>query len=132
MNDCVFCKIIKGELPSKTLYEDDIAKVIMSIDPVTNGHLLVIPKQHQVNILDIDEKFLSHSFKIIRDTLYPMLKEKLNCEGLTLLENNFLGQEIKHFHIHLIPRYENDNANPVANTEILQDLDTVYSTLSSK
>ena len=75
MNDCVFCKIINGNLPSKTLYEDEIVKVIMSIDPITNGHLLVIPKNHQVNILDIDETFISHSFKLIKETLYPMLKE---------------------------------------------------------
>ena len=68
MNDCVFCKIIKGELPSKTLYEDETTKVIMSIDPITNGHLLVIPKQHQVNILDIDEKLISNSFKLIKET----------------------------------------------------------------
>ena len=130
MNDCVFCKIIKGELPSKTLYEDETTKVIMSIDPITNGHLLVIPKQHQVNILDIDDSFISNSFKLIKETLYPMLKEKLNCEGLTLLENNFLGQEIKHFHIHLIPRYKDDNAEPLANKELLKDLDEVYNELT--
>ena len=130
MNDCVFCKIINGSLPSKTLYEDEILKVIMSIDPITNGHLLVIPKNHQVNILDIDETFISHSFKLIREKLYPMLKEKLNCEGLTLLENNFLGQEIKHFHIHLIPRYQNDNAEMKCNQEILETLDSVYEKLT--
>lgn len=130
MNDCVFCKIINGNLPSKTLYEDEIVKVIMSIDPITNGHLLVIPKNHQVNILDIDENFISHSFKLIKEKLYPMLKEKLNCEGLTLLENNFLGQEIKHFHIHLIPRYQNDNAEMKCNQEILETLDSVYEKLT--
>ena len=130
MNDCIFCKIIKGELPSKTLYEDDLAKVIMSIDPVTNGHLLVIPKTHQVNITDISEDFISHSFKIIKNELYPMLKDKLNCEGLTILENNFLGQEIKHFHIHLMPRYQNDNAEPTSNKELLEDLDTIYDKLT--
>ena len=130
MNDCIFCKIIKGELPSKTLYEDYLAKVIMSIDPVTNGHLLVIPKTHQVNITDISEDFISHSFKIIKNELYPMLKDKLNCEGLTILENNFLGQEIKHFHIHLIPRYQNDNAEPKSNKELLEDLDTIYDKLT--
>ena len=130
MNDCIFCKIINGELPSKTLYEDDLAKVIMSIDPVTNGHLLVIPKTHQVNITDISEDFISHSFKIIKNELYPMLKDKLNCEGLTILENNFLGQEIKHFHIHLMPRYQNDNAEPTSNKELLEDLDTIYDKLT--
>lgn len=130
MNDCIFCKIIKGELPSKTIYEDEIVKVIMSIDPITNGHLLVLPKEHCVNILDVKENFLTHSFKIIRDTLYPLLKEKLNCEGLTLAENNFLGQEIRHFHIHLVPRYENDKADFAGNKDMLNELDDVFNQLT--
>lgn len=130
MNDCIFCKIIKGELPSNTIYEDEIVKVIMSIDPVTNGHLLVLPKEHCVNILDVKEEFLTHSFKIIRDNLYPLLKEKLNCEGLTLAENNSLGQAIRHFHIHLVPRYENDNADFQGNKDMLKELDEVFSLLT--
>ena len=130
MNDCIFCKIINGELPSKTIYEDEIAKVIMSIDPITNGHLLVLPKEHCVNILDVKEEFISHSFKLIRDTLYPLLKEKLNCEGLTLAENNFLGQEIRHFHIHLVPRYKDDNADFQGNKEMLKDLEEVFNNLT--
>ena len=130
MNDCIFCKIINGELPSKTIYEDEITKVIMSIDPITNGHLLVIPKEHCVNILDIKEEFISHSFKLIRDTLYPQLKEKLNCEGLTLAENNFLGQEIRHFHIHLVPRYQNDQADFNGNKDLLKSLDEIFNDLT--
>ena len=130
MNDCIFCKIIKGELPSNTIYEDEIVKVIMSIDPITNGHLLVLPKEHCVNILDVKEDFLTHSLKIIRDTLYPLLKEKLNCEGLTLAENNFLGQEIRHFHIHLVPRYENDKVDFVGNKDLLKELDEVFNQLT--
>ena len=130
MNDCIFCKIINGELPSKTIYEDEIAKVIMSIDPITNGHLLVLPKEHCVNILDVKEEFISHSFKLIRDTLYPLLKEKLNCEGLTLAENNFLGQEIRHFHIHLVPRYKDDNADFQGNKEMLKELEEVFYNLT--
>ena len=130
MNDCIFCKIIKGELPSNTIYEDEIVKVIMSIDPVTNGHLLVLPKEHCVNILDVKEEFLTHSFKIIRDNLYPLLKEKLNYEGLTIAENNFLGQAIRHFHIHLVPRYENDNADFQGNKDMLKELDEVFSLLT--
>ena len=56
MNDCLFCKIIKKELPSKTIYEDQLIQVIMNINPLTNGHLLVLPKKHFTNILDIDEE----------------------------------------------------------------------------
>ena len=76
MNDCIFCKIMNGELPSKTIYEDELIKVIMNINPTSNGHLLVLPKEHYVNILDIKEEVITHSFKIIRDKLYPLLKEK--------------------------------------------------------
>ena len=109
MTDCLFCKIIKGEIPSRTVYEDDLIKVIMNINPNTNGHLLIIPKEHYTNILDIDEKIVTHSLNVTRETIYPLLKERLACKGLTIAENNDLGQEIKHFHIHLIPRYPNDN-----------------------
>ena len=130
MNDCIFCKIIKGEIPSRTIYEDEIIKVIMNINPNTNGHLLVLPKEHYVNMMDIDEAVLSHSIKIIKNNIYPLLKEKLNCKGLTLANNNELGQEIKHFHIHLIPRYENDNADFQSNKSLLEDLDDVFTKLT--
>ena len=130
MNDCIFCKIMKGELPSNTVYEDDLIKVIMNINPSTDGHLLVLPKEHYVNINDIKEDIITHSFKLIRDTLYPLLKEKLNCEGLTIAENNELGQEIKHFHIHLTPRYPDDGADFQYNEDKISDLDSVYAKLT--
>lgn len=129
MNDCIFCKIINDELPSKTVYEDDILKVIMNINPSTDGHLLVLPKEHYVNIMDIKEDIVNHSLKVIKDTLYPLLKERLNCQGLTLAENNELGQEIKHFHIHLIPRYPEDGADFNYDETKLSDLDQVFDKL---
>lgn len=132
MKDCIFCKIIKGEMPSKTIYQDELIKVIMNINPTTNGHLLVIPKKHYVNIFDIDEKIINHSFKIIRDNLYPLLKDKLQCEGLTISENNLYGQEIPHFHIHVTPRYTNDLVDYLYNKEMLEDLDKIYSMLEDK
>lgn len=130
MNDCIFCKIINNELPSKTIYEDDLIKVIMNINPTTNGHLLVLPKKHYVNIFDIEEELINHSFKIIRDKLYPLLEEKLGCEGLTISENNMLGQEIPHFHIHVTPRYKDDLVDYLYNKEMLEDLDKVFTKLS--
>ena len=129
MKDCIFCKIINNEIPSKTIYEDKQIKIIMNINPITNGHLLVIPQQHMVNINDIDIDIVNHSFKIIRDIIYPQLKEKLNCKGLTLSQNNELGQEIKHYHIHLIPRYENDNTDFTYNEDLLEDIDKIYELL---
>ena len=132
MNDCIFCKIIKGELPSKTIYEDELIKVIMNINPSTDGHLLVLPKDHYVNIMDIKEEIIGHSFQIIRDKLYPLLKEKLNCQGLTIAENNELGQEIRHFHIHLTPRYPEDNVDFKYDETKLSDLDSVYQKLTKQ
>lgn len=130
MNDCIFCKIINGELPSKTVYEDDLIKVIMNINPNTNGHLLVLPKKHYTNIMDIPDEVVTHSLKVIREALFPLLKERLNCEGLTLAENNELGQEIKHFHIHLIPRYPDDGADFNYDESKLTDLDQVFEKLT--
>ncbi|MBQ6497195.1 MAG: HIT domain-containing protein [Bacilli bacterium] len=130
MNDCIFCKIIKGELPSKTVYEDELIKVIMNINPATDGHLLVLPKKHYTNILDVDDKVLMHSITTIREKIYPKVKEALGCEGLTIAENNELGQEIKHFHIHLIPRYPDDNADFNYDKSKLHELDEVFEKLS--
>jgi len=130
MEDCVFCKILKGEIPKKSIYEDETIEIIMNINPNTNGHLLVIPKEHVVNLFDTSNEIITHSLDVVREKIYPMLKEKLNCEGLTLAQNNELGQEIKHYHIHLIPRYTNDNADFQYNEEQLLDLDEVFNKLT--
>ena len=130
MNDCIFCKIINNELPSKTIYEDELIKIIMNINPATDGHLLVLPKEHYVNLFDLDENILNHSIKIIKDKIYKELKEKLNCEGMTLAQNNELGQEIKHYHIHIIPRYKDDNADFNYDKTKINDLETVYEKLT--
>lgn len=130
MENCIFCKIINGELPSKTIYEDEIIKVIMNINPNSNGHLLVLPKEHLENINNISTELVSHMFNVIKEKLYPLLKEKLNCGGLTLIQNNELGQEIKHYHIHLVPRYSNDNIDLNFNEDMINSLDQVYETLT--
>ena len=91
MEDCLFCKICEGTIPSSTVYEDKLIKVIMNINPNSNGHLLVIPKEHYTNLLDLDLNVLTHSIEVIKDTIYPTLKEKLNCEGLTLAQNTARG-----------------------------------------
>ena len=130
MNDCIFCKIINGELPSKTVHEDDLIKVIMNINPNTNGHLLVLPKEHYTNLMDTPNEIITHSLDVVRENIYPKLKEKINCEGLTLAENNELGQEIKHFHIHLIPRYPDDGADFNYDESKLTDLDQVFKKLT--
>lgn len=130
MKDCIFCKIINKELPTRTIYEDKDIQVIMNTNPITDGHLLILPKKHYENIFDIKEEIIAHSIKVLREKLYPLIKEKLNCEGLTICENNFLGQEIKHFHIHVIPRYKNDNVDFSYNKDKITDLDKVFQQLT--
>ena len=129
MKDCIFCKIIDGDIPSRTVFEDEQIKIIMNINPATNGHLLVIPKEHMTDIKDTSEEIIMHSIRVIRDQIFPLLKERLNCEGLTLAQNNELGQEIKHYHIHLIPRYQNDNADFQYNKDQISDLDEIFNKL---
>ena len=131
MNENLFyCKIIKNELPSKTIYEDDLIKVFLDINPTTNGHMLIIPKKHHVNVMDIDEDIVSHALKVIREKLYPMLKKNLGCDGLTIVQNNEYGQEVKHYHIHLIPRYQDDLVSDSYNKEMLIPVEEVFARLS--
>ncbi|MBQ6405122.1 MAG: HIT domain-containing protein [Bacilli bacterium] len=130
MEDCIFCKIVKGEIPSKRIYEDDQILVFMNINPSTNGHLLVIPKEHSINFLDTSNEIITHSLDIVREIIYPLLKEKLHCSGLTIAQNNELGQEIKHYHIHLTPRYEDDGLDISYDKEKIIDLDTIFEKLT--
>ena len=129
MNDCIFCKIIKGEIPSRTIYEDDLIAIIMNINPATNGHLLVIPKNHYENLMDTPNEIITHSMDIVREKIYPLLKKRLNCKGLTISQNNELGQEIKHYHIHLTPRYDNDLLDFNYNKDMISDLDEIFNKL---
>lgn len=123
--DCLFCKIINGDIPSKTIYEDELVKVFLDINPSTNGDMLVVPKKHIENIYDLDEKLLLHINKVIKD-LYDLLKDKLSAEGLTIVQNNGHGQDIKHYHVHVTPRYSNDLITTNKNTDILVSIDDVY------
>ena len=108
MSDCLFCKIIDGSIPSYTVYEDDKVKVFLDINPNNDGHLLVIPKEHKANLYEMDDDTLIYMLNIIREKLKPILSDKLNIDGLTISQNNDYGQEVKHFHIHVISRYKND------------------------
>lgn len=108
MDNCIFCKIANGSINSNTIYEDDLVRVFMDANPVSIGHLLIVPKKHYENILDMPNELLMHE-QIIAKKMLNLLKDKLNIDGLTLTQNNLYGQEVKHYHLHLIPRYVNDN-----------------------
>ena len=115
----IFCKIVKGEIPSKTIYEDDKVLVILDVNPRGNGHLLIIPKKHYKDLYDIDNETLIHIFDVAKK-IGDMLEEKLHCNGITLEQNNCICQEVKHFHLHVIPRYKYDD---------IIDVDEVYNIL---
>lgn len=103
--DCIFCKIVKGEIPSYTVYEDDVVKAFLDASPDANGHTLIVPKKHYKDLFDIDNDTLIHIMDVARK-LDKTLREKLNTDGLTLVQNNGLYQEVKHFHLHLKPQYK--------------------------
>lgn len=105
--DCLFCKIIDGSIPSNKVYEDDTVLVFLDINPNTNGHMLIIPKEHIVTVDEVSSSLASHIVEVEKK-MHKLLTEKLNCDGLTIVQNNDYGQEVKHYHVHLIPRYNND------------------------
>lgn len=116
-NNCVFCKIISGEFSSYTLYEDDDFKVIFDINPATYGHALLVTKNHYKNLFELDDTVASKAL-VIAKKVATVLANELKCDGFNLLQNNeeIAGQTIFHFHIHLIPRYKNDNVSLVPST----------------
>lgn len=104
--NCIFCKIINGEIPSYTIYEDEIVKVFLDINPDVNGHLLIIPKKHFLDLDEIDNNSLIHIMETAKK-MKKLLQDKLNIDGLTLIQNNGSIQEVKHYHLHLKPYYKN-------------------------
>lgn len=101
----IFCKIINGEIPSYKLYEDEYVLAFLDISPQTNGHTLIIPKKHYLDFDDITDETLEH-IKETAKYIKKLLTNKLNCDGITFVQNNGCCQEVKHYHLHLIPQYE--------------------------
>lgn len=101
----IFCKIINGEIPSYKLYEDEFVLAFLDISPQTNGHTLIIPKKHYLDFDDITDETLEHIKETAR-YIKKLLTNKLNCNGITFLQNNGCCQEVKHYHLHVIPQYE--------------------------
>ena len=112
-DDCIFCKIANGEIPTNTVYEDEEFRVFMDVAPATKGHALVVPKNHYADIYEIEPEILAKAAKIGQKVIKHATKV-LGCEGYNLMQNNgeVSGQTVFHFHLHLIPRYENmDNTH---------------------
>ena len=127
MEDCLFCKIIKGEIPSYTIYEDDKMKAFLDVNPVSNGHVLLIPKTHYKNFLDKPDELIKEMYHIIKTKIYPLLEEKLKITGLSICQ---IGKDVNHYHIHLIPQYEDEEFDFKYNKENIKDVEEIYNKLS--
>ena len=106
--DCIFCKIVAGEIPSYKIYEDDSILAFLDINPASAGHTLIIPKKHTLDINTIDNETLIKIFDKARD-ISKKLVNTLNADGFTLTQNNGDAEEVKHFHLHIIPRYTEES-----------------------
>ena len=104
--DCLFCKIINKEVSSYKIYEDDVVYAFLDINPDSVGHTLIIPKKHYLDLDDIDIEVLKHIMEIAK-MLKKRIEERLNCDGMTLIQHNGDIQIVKHFHLHLKPFYKN-------------------------
>ncbi len=109
MKDCLFCKIIKGEIPCVKIYENNQVLCFLDINPVTRGHSLVVPKKHSADILEIGEEELKEMSKLL-PKISRALKKATGAKGINLMMSNGeeAGQVVMHSHLHLIPRFEDD------------------------
>lgn len=107
--NCIFCKIANGEIPSKTIYEDERFRVILDLGPATRGHALILPKAHADNLYALEEETAGEVMKLARRMALQM-RDRLGADGFNLVQNNgeAAGQTVMHFHLHLIPRYKDD------------------------
>ena len=107
-DDCIFCKLANGIIPTRSIYEDENFKVILDAAPATRGHALILPKEHAANLYELPDETAAKAFVLAKKLATDMTK-KLSCDGFNVVQNNGIsaGQTVFHFHVHIIPRYEN-------------------------
>ncbi len=107
MSDCIFCKIANGEIPSHTVYEDEQFRVIMDVNPVSPGHMLILPKEHYQDLYELPEDTAAAAMQLAK-RMAEAVKASLQPDGLNVMQNNgkVAGQTVMHYHLHVIPRYE--------------------------
>ncbi|MCR5201669.1 MAG: HIT family protein [Lachnospiraceae bacterium] len=109
-DNCIFCKIIKGEIPSNKIYDDEDFMVMLDISPASKGHAVLLPKYHAENLFELPDEYKEKALKVAGKCA-AAIKKTLNCDGINILQNNgeAAGQTVFHFHIHIIPRMSGDN-----------------------
>lgn len=107
--NCIFCKLAGGEIPTATLYEDDDFRVILDANPAAKGHALIIPKEHYANLYELDDE-LAAKVMVLAKKMITKLTDILGCDGYNIVQNNgeAAGQTVFHFHLHMIPRFKDD------------------------
>ena len=130
-DDCIFCKIANGIIPSPAIYEDEDFNVIMDINPASYGHCVILPKTHAANLYELPEDAASEVMKLAKK-MASLMTDKLGCDGFNLVQNNgeVAGQTVFHLHVHVIPRYEDDNIKIKWTQHEDIDIDSVYKELN--
>ena len=105
MKECIFCKIINGELPTRKVFEDNDIIVIMDNNPDQNGHMLIIPKKHYTDFTELDNDIVLKINNVAKE-MKELIYEKLNADGIILTNNYGIYQIVKHYHLHIIPAYK--------------------------
>ena len=105
-DDCIFCRIANGEIPSATVYEDEDFRAILDMNPASEGHTLILPKEHFADLTELDDEYAGKVLKVAAK-IGKSMKKNLGCTGFNVLQNNGsdAGQTVMHFHMHIIPRY---------------------------
>ena len=111
-DNCIFCKIANGEIPSATLYEDEDFRVILDLSPASKGHALILPKGHSANLFELPDDTAAKAL-VLAKKIGARLKDGLHADGFNVVQNNgeAAGQTVFHFHMHLIPRYQDDTVD---------------------
>lgn len=112
--NCIFCKLANGDIPTATVYEDEYLRAIMDAAPANKGHIIILPKSHAADIYELNEEYVSRAF-VLAKKLAVALKKLTGCDGVNILQNNggAAGQTVFHFHVHVIPRFKDDDCTIV-------------------
>ncbi len=131
--DCIFCKIIAGEIPSRTVYEDEDYKAILDVAPASEGHVIILPKNHAANIFELPDKDAEGIMPLAGKIAAAQMKV-FGCDGINILQNNgeAAGQTVFHLHVHVIPRYKNDTVNIGWKPNPDMELDDIYDKLKNQ
>ena len=111
-DNCIFCKLANGDIPTATVYEDEDFRVILDANPAAKGHALILPKEHYANLYELDDELAGKSM-ILAKKMITKLTKALDCDGYNIVQNNgeIAGQTVFHFHMHIIPRYKGDSVS---------------------